>query len=85
MLRSLSQTSRSILSTPFLASSVSKLCRNQEVPSRAENLVQEENETLQQMVLDMAGNKTEANEKVANLREHYNDLVHEVWLCNSQY
>ena len=39
---------------------------------------QEENEALQQLVLDMAANKKDARQRVAGLRQKFNDLVSEV-------
>ena len=41
-------------------------------------LWQEENEALQRLVLEMAANKKDARQRVAGLRQKFNDLVNEV-------
>ena len=40
--------------------------------------LQEENEALQRLVLEMAANKKDARQRVAGLRQKFNDLVSEV-------
>lgn len=40
--------------------------------------VQEENEALQQLVLEVAANKKAAREKIASLKQDYNELLKEV-------
>ena len=40
--------------------------------------VQEENEALQQLVLEVAANKKIAREKIASLKQDYNEMLREV-------
>lgn len=40
--------------------------------------MQEENEALQKLVLELAGNNSEARSRASGLRERYTDLLHEV-------
>ena len=44
---------------------------------------QEENEALQQLVLEVASNKRFAREKIASLKQDYNDLIKEVALLTT--
>ena len=39
--------------------------------------MQEENEALQQLVLEVAANKKAARERIASLKQDYNDLLNE--------
>lgn len=40
--------------------------------------MQEENEALQQLVMEITGDESDAQQKIAGLRDRYNDLVNEV-------